>query len=177
MEKQFEVLFDLIKEPLNAEGGLKTDNSIRFIYPPEKELDFREYLLDSFIPHLGAKGISYRLLNLDDFLFQILDEEALRMIKEDEFEDYRWMKQGLSKRVEAGLQKRFAELATEIPGGSVIVYGTISLYPLIRFGEVLKGVRDLNCRIVLSHPGKERDGKTYFMDQPDSGNYLMVKLT
>ena len=86
------------------------------------------------------------------------------------------MKQGLSKRVESGLQRRFAELAAETPGGSIIVYGTISLYPLIRFGEALKGVRDLDCRIVLSHPGTERDGKTYFMDQPDSGNYLMVKL-
>jgi len=35
MKKQFEVLFDLIKEPLSPEGGIKTDNSIRFIYPPE----------------------------------------------------------------------------------------------------------------------------------------------
>lgn len=176
MKKQFEFLFDLIKEPLNPEGGVKTDNSIRFIYPPEKELDFREHLLDTFIPHLKAKGITYCLLNLDDFLFEILDDESLEMIKEDEFDDYRWMKQGLSKRVEAGLQRRFAELAAETSGGSIIVYGTISLYPLIRFGEVLKGVRDLDCRIVLSHPGTERDGKTYFMDQPDSGNYLTVKL-
>jgi hypothetical protein len=176
MKKQFEVLLDLIKEPLNPEGGVKTDNSIRFIYPSEKEFDFQEYLLDKFLPFLDAKAIPYRLLNLNDFLFEILDDETIKIIKEDEFDDYRWMKQGLSKRIEAGLQRRLAELAAEIPGGTVIVCGTISLYPLIRFGEVLKAVRDLNCRIVLSHPGTERDGKTYFMDQQDSGNYLTVKL-
>lgn len=176
MKKQFEILFDLIKGPLNPKGGIKTDNSIRFIYPPEKEHDFREHLLDTFIPHLKARGITYCLLNLDDFLFQILDDETLEIIKEDEFDDYKWMKQGLSKRVEAGLQRRLAQLGEEIPGGSVIVYGTISLYPLIRFGEILKGARDLDCRIVLSHPGKEHDGKTFFMDQPDSGNYLTIKL-
>jgi hypothetical protein len=161
---------------LNPEGGIKTDHSIRFIYPPDKELDFREYLLDTFIPRVKAKGIPYCLLNLDDFLFEILDDETLEMIKEDEFSDYKWMKQGLSKRVEAALQRRFAELAEKIPGGNIIVYGTVSLYPLIRFGEVLKGVRDLSCRVVLSHPGTEHDGKTYFMDQPDSGNYLTVKI-
>lgn len=176
MKKQFEVLFDFIKKPLNPAGGVKTDNSIRFIYPPEKEFDFKKYLLDKFLPLLDARGIPYRLLNLNDFLFEILDDEALEISMEDEFDDYKWMKQGLSKRIEKGLHRRFAGLATEIPGGSIIVYGTISLYPLIRFGDVLKGARDLNCRIILSHPGKEHDGKTYFMDQPDSGNYLTVKL-
>jgi hypothetical protein len=177
MKKQFEALFDLIKEPVKSGGGVKTDNSIRFIYPPEMELDFHEYLVHSFVPLLQAKSVPYRLLNLSGFLFEILDEENIKMLQEAEFDDYRWMKQGLSKRVESNLQKRFAELAKEVSGGTVIVYGTIALYPLIRFGEVLKGVRDMNCRIVITHPGEERDGKIYFMNQPDSGNYLTVKLT
>ena len=177
MKKHFEALFDLIKEPLKQGGGVKTDNSIRFVYPPQKELDFREYLLDTFAPLLQAKGIPYRLLDLSGFLFETLQEQDIEILQEDEFDDYRWMKQGLSKRIEANLLQRLAELAEELPGGTVIACGTISLYPLIRFGEILKGVRNLNCRIVIAHPGEERDGKIYFMNQPDSGNYLTVKLT
>lgn len=177
MKKHFEALFDLIKERLKQGGGVKTDNSIRFVYPPQKELDFREYLLDTFAPLLQAKGIPYRLLDLSGFLFETLDEHNVKMLQEDEFDDYGWMKQGLSKRIEANLLQRLAEVAEELAGGTVIAYGTISLYPLIRFGEILKGVRDLNCRIVIAHPGEERDGKIYFMNQPDSGNYLTVKLT
>jgi len=177
MKKQFEALFDLIKEPLKADGGVKTDHSIRFVYPPEKELDFIEQLLDSFVPLLEAKKVRFWLLDLSAFLFESLDTESIEMLEEDEFDDYRWMKQGLSKRLEANLHKRFAKLADELPGGTIIAHGTVALYPLIRFGEVLKGIRDLNCRVVIAHPGEDRDGKVYFLDQPDSGNYLTVKLT
>jgi hypothetical protein len=176
MKKQFEALLDLIKEPLRS-GGLKTDNSIRFIYPPEEELNFREYLVDTFVPLLETKGIPVKLLDLRGFLFETMAVQDVKMVQEDEFDDYGWMKQGLSKRVEGNLQKRFAAHAEEFPGETLIVHGTIALYPLIRFGEVLKGARDLNCRIVITHPGEERDGKSYFMNQPDSGNYLTVKLT
>jgi hypothetical protein len=56
------------------------------------------------------------------------------------------------------------------------VYATVALYPLIRFGEVLRDMRDLDCRILLAFPGEERGGKLHFMNQPDGGNYLAVKL-
>lgn len=177
MRKQFEVLFDLVKEPLRPGGGVKTDHSIRFVYSPERELDFRERLLDTFVPLLEAKKVPFRLLDLSGFLFESLDTASIEILQEDEFDDYKWMKQGLSRRIEAGLQKRIAELAKEVPGGAIIAYGTIALYPLIRFGEVLKAIRDLHCRVVIAHPGEDRDGKVYFLDQPDSGNYLTVKLT
>ncbi len=177
MKKQFEALFDIIKEPLRSNGGIKTDNSIRFIYSPEKELDFRDYLFDAFIPLLEAKKIPFLLLYLGDFLFDMLDDPSIEMLQEDEFDDYKWMKQALSKRLETSLQKRFSELAESLPGCTIIVHGTIALYPLIRFGDVLKGARDLLCRIVIAHPGEDRDGKIYFLDQPDSGNYLTIKLS
>jgi hypothetical protein len=70
-----------------------------------------------------------------------------------------------------------SEYAKETPGGTVILYGTVALYPLLRFGEILKDMRKLNCRFVITVPGEERDGTVYFLDQPDSGNYLAVKLT
>lgn len=176
MNKQFETLFAMLKQPLKL-GGIKTDNSIRMVYPAERELDFRAYLFDTFVPMLEAEGISFNLLDLSAFLFEAIDESEIQSLQEDEFEDYRWMKQGLSKRLESSLVKRLTELAGESPGGTVILYGTVALYPLIRFGEILRGVRDLNCRIVITFPGEERDGTVYFLDQRDSGNYLAVKLT
>lgn len=48
MKTKFAALLELIQEPLRSGGGGKTDHSILLVYPPEKELDFREYLLDTF---------------------------------------------------------------------------------------------------------------------------------
>ena len=176
MEAFFAALFELIKQPLRANGGVKTDNSILLIYPPEKELDFREYLIDKFIPSIEAQKIPYRFLDLTGFLFAGLSGETVESLQEDEFDDYTWMQKGLSKRVEAALQDRLAAMALEIPGGSMLVYATAALYPLVRYGEVLRGLRDLEARIVLAFPGEERGGKLHFMNQPDGGNYLAVKL-
>lgn len=176
MVTMFDALLELIKEPLRPNGGVKTDESILLIYPPDKELDFREYLLDTFIPAIEAQKVAFRLLDLTGFLFAGMSDEELRGLQEDEFDDYRWMQQGLSKRVEAALNARLEELAHEVPGGNVIVYATIALFPLVRYGEVLRGLRDLNARIILAFPGEERGGKLHFMNRADGGNYLAVKL-
>jgi hypothetical protein len=172
----FSALFELIKTPLRG-SGVKTDNSILLIYPPERELEFREYLTDTFEPRLQAAHIAYTLLDLTGFLFQELDEQTIGNLCEDEFDDYRWMKQGLSTRVETALRNKIAELAERSPGCAVIVYGTVALYPLVRYGEVLRELRDVNCRTALAFPGEEHGGKLHFMNQPDGGNYLAVKLS
>jgi len=176
MQTKFKTLMELIKDPLRSGGGIKTDNSILLIYPPEKELDFRVYLTDIFIPQLNAKKISFQTIDLTGFLFENLDEEVIEELQEDEFEDYRWMKQGLSQRAERSLVNCVSKLAETVPGGVVIAYATVALFPLIRFGEVLRGMRDLNARIVIAFPGKESGGKLHFMNQPDGGNYLAIKI-
>jgi hypothetical protein len=176
MQAFFSALLDLISEPLRLNGGVKTDSSILLIYPPENELDFREYLIDTFAPQLKALGVPFRLLDLTRFLFEGLSEETLLHLQEDEFDDYRWMKQGLSTSVEAALRKRISQLAEESPGCAVIVYATVALHPLVRYGEVLRELRDQPCRTALAFPGEERGGKLHFMNQPDGGNYLAVKL-
>lgn len=176
MQEGFNALRELLKEPLRVEGGVKTDSSILLVYPPERELDFREQLIDSFVPQLDAMGHPYRLLDLGGFLFTDFDEETVADLCEDEFEDYRWLRQGLASRVEQSFAKRVSQLASESPGGTVIVYSTLSLYPLVRFGELLRDLRDLGCRIAIAFPGEERGGKLHFMNQPDGGNYLAVKL-
>lgn len=176
MHSMFKALHELVKEPISPNGGVKTDNSILLIYPPEKEFDFREYLLDTFVPAIEAHKIPFRLLDLTGFMFAGMDDDAVAELQEDEFDDYRWMKQGLSKRTEAALQARIEELGREIPGGNIIVYATVALSPLVRYGEVLCGLRDVHARIILAFPGEERGGKLHFMNQPDGGNYLAVKL-
>jgi len=164
----FTDLFErILKEPVSLDRGVKTDNSVVLVYPPDRELDFREHLLDTFIPQLDAKGILYRLLDLTGFLLAGMSEEQVEQLAEDEFDDYRWLKQGLSKRAEAALHARLAEEARAIPGGNVIVFATVALYPVVRYGEVLKGLRDLDlpARVILGFPGEERGGKLHFMLQ------------
>ncbi len=172
----FKALLELIKEPIRPNGGIKTDNSILLVYPPDKELDFREYLLDTFVPAIEAQRIAYRLLDLTGFLFEKMDDNAVASLQEDEIEDYRWMQQGLSKRVESSLHARLEVVAREVPGGNIIVYATVALFPLVRYGEVLRGLRDVEARIILAFPGDEHGGKLHFMNQPDGGNYLAIKL-
>jgi hypothetical protein len=176
MESMFSALLEILKAPLRHDRGVKTDNSILLIYPPDRELDFREHLLDTFLPELDAKNVPYRLLNLTGFLFSGLSDEQIASLQEDEFEDYRWMLQGLSKRSEAALQARLTEEAAKIEGGNLLIYSTVALYPVVRYGEVLRGLRDLKARIVLGFPGEERGGKLHFMNQSDGANYLAVKL-
>ena len=176
MESMFKALLEIIQEPLRPDRGVKIDNSILLVYPPEKELDFREYLVDKFVPVIQAKKIPHLLLDLNGFLFTDASEETVESLQEDEFDNYTWMQKGLSKRVEAALQARLAAMASEVPRGNVLVYATAALYPLVRYGEILRGLRDLEARIALAFPGEERGGKLHFMNQPDGGNYLAVKL-
>ena len=176
MERLFDALFDLITKTSPTDWGVKTDSSILLIYPPDKEPDFKEYLLDSFIPHLRAQKISFAHLDLTGFLFRSLDESEIEILQESEFDDYRWMQQGLSQRVEAALRQRLEEITSQNPGVTVLVSSTIALHPLVRYGEVLRGLRDLDGRIALAFPGEEHGGKLHFMNQHDGGNYLAVKL-
>ena len=176
MESMFRALMELIKAPIRHDRGIKTDNSILLIYPPDRELEFREYLLDTFIPELDARSIPYRLLDLTGFLLAGLPDDEVQALQEEEFDDYRWMQQGLSKRAETSLQQRLTDEAAKVPGGNVFVYATVALYPVVRYGEVLRGLRDLGARIILAFPGEERGGKLHFMNQADGANYLAVKL-
>jgi hypothetical protein len=150
---------------------------VLLIYPPNNEIDFREQLLDAFVPALAARAIPCHILDLTGFMFEGLSEQDVEGLQEDEIDDYKWLLQGLSKRVETNLQTRLREIAGRNPSGNVIVYATAAVYPLVRFGEVLKGLRDLNCRFVLAFPGEERGGRLHFMNQPDGGNYLAVKIS
>ena len=176
MQAMYETLLKIMKEPLRPDRGIKTDNSILLVYPPDKELDFRDQLLDCFLPALEAQQSTFVQLDLSGFLFRGLSEEEIEMLQEDEFDDYRWMIQGISKRLEALLQAKLSELSEQNGCDNIIVYNTVALYPMVKFGEVLRGLRDLNCRIALAFPGEERGGRLHFMNQPDGGNYLAVKL-
>jgi hypothetical protein len=176
MQPMFEALVKIMNEPVRIDRGVKTDNSILLIYPPGKELDFREQLLDTLLPALEAQKIPVEVVDLTGFMFNGLQPDEIEALQEDEFENYRWMIQGLSKRVETTLQVRLTEISRKREGGNVLVYNTAAVHPFVRLGEVLRGLRDLPSRIVVAFPGEEQGGKLHFMNQPDGGNYLAVKL-
>jgi hypothetical protein len=172
----FETLVTLMKEPLRSDRGVKTDNSILLVYPPDRELDFREELVDECFPALEAHGVPFHPLDLTGFLFSGLNPEAVESLQEEEFDDYAWMLQGLSRRVEASLLARLKRLASEHSDTNLVLYGTVAVYPTVRLGEILRDFRDLRARVVIAFPGEEHGGKLHFMSQPDGGNYLAVKL-
>ncbi len=177
MQEKFKSLLAILGKPVQVEQGVATDNSILVVYPPNEELNFCEHLLDKFIPELQAKDINFELLNLEGFLFEAVDTGTIEDVQEEEFEDYKWAKQGLAKRAEVTLVRQIREIASSNPGCNILIYNTVSLYPLIRFGEILREIRDANCRIVIAFPGEERGGKLHFMNQADGGNYLATKIS
>jgi len=175
MQPMFETLLRLLSETSSG-PAVTTDDSVLLIYPPDKELDFREQLIDQFVPAAQAQGLPIQLLDLTGFGFEGLSDDEVESLSEDEFEDYRWARQSLAQRMELSLQSRLKDIAEERPGCAVAAYGTVALYPLVRFGDVLTGLRGLQARIVLAFPGAERGGRLHFMNQPDGSNYLAVKL-
>ena len=96
MRPMFESLLELMKEPFHPERGVRTDSSILLVYPPEKELDFREQLVDVCFPALEAQGTRFHALDLTDFLFEDLSGDAIEALQEEEFDDYEWMLHGLA---------------------------------------------------------------------------------
>ena len=116
MQPMFESLLRLMKEPLHPKRGVQTDDSILLIYPPERELDFREQLVDGCFPALDAQGSLFHALDLTGFMFEDLSEDAVKALQEEEFDDYEWMLHGLSQRVETSLRRRLEALATPHQG-------------------------------------------------------------
>ena len=97
MQTLFTALFGILEKPLQPSGGIKTGHSILLVYLPEKELDFREHLLDRFLPLLQTRQMPCYGLDLTGFLFDNLPEETIHDLQEDEFNDYQWLKQGRAR--------------------------------------------------------------------------------
>jgi hypothetical protein len=175
MQPMFETLLRLLSET-NSGPAVTTDDSVLLIYPPDRELDFREQLVDEFLPAAQAQGLLIQPLDLTGFGFDRLSDDEVEGLSEDELEDYRWARQSLAQRLEQSLQARLEDLAQDGPGSAIVAYASVALYPFVRFGDVLKDLRSLQARIVLAFPGAERGGRLHFMNQPDGSNYLAVKL-
>ena len=176
MDEALKTITATASQPFDR-AAVTIDNSILLIYPPEQELDFREMIGDRCLPGLKSSGIPYEVLDLSHFIFGCFAEEELDDLEQDEFRNYRLMTQGLSKRAEAALCKALQDVSRKAPGTNLFVMGTVALFPLVRFGEVLRNLRDLKCRMFIAFPGEERGGKPHFMNEPDGGNYLAVKIS
>jgi hypothetical protein len=174
MQPLFEELLRIMCS--GRDPSVSTDNSILLVYPPDRELDFRDELLDRFVPALQQEPCNFALVDASTLLFRGFTDAEIAALEEDEFDDYAWMLKGMSQRVEAALSQEILRAAAGMPSGNVIVYNTMALYPAIRFGDVLPGLRSIPAGIVIAFPGEERGGKLHFMAHADGGNYLAVKL-
>ena len=176
MNDALKAILQAAAQPFNG-AAVITDNSFLLIYPPEQELDFADMLSDRCLPALKSSEIPFEVLNLSGFLFSCFSREELDDLECDEFRNYRLMRQGLAARIEKRLIERLQQVAAASPNTNLFVISTASLFPLVRYGEVLRQLRDLPCRVFLSFPGEERGGRPHFMNEPDGGNYLAVKIS
>lgn len=176
MQDALTAIVQAAAEPFNK-AAVTTDNSYLLIHPPERGLDFTDMILDQCLPDLARRGVPHLVLDLSGFLFSCFSDEELKDLESDEFRNYRLMRQGLSGRAEKHLETRIRATADEHPGTNLFLLSTNSLFPLVRYGEVLRNLRDLPLRIFVSFPGEERGGRPHFMNESDGGNYLAVKIT
>ena len=176
MDEALKTITAAASQPFDK-GAVIIDNSLLLIYPPEQELDFREMIYDRCLPGLKSADVPYEVLDLSQFLFDCFSDEVLDDLEQDEFRNYRLMMQSLSKRAETALGKSLQEVSQKAPGTNLFVMATVALFPLVRFGEVLRQLRELKCRMFIAFPGEERGGKLHFMNEPDGGNYLAVKIS
>jgi hypothetical protein len=176
MEDALQAILTATQQPFQ-QAAVITDSSFLLIYPPDQELLVRAALRDQCYPALSARAGSYHEMDLSDFMFRCFTTEEVTDLISDEFRNYRLMRQGLAARIERRLVGRLGELSEAHPGTNLFVTSTISLFPLVRYGEVLRQVRELKLRLFISFPGEERGGKLHFMNEPDGGNYLASKIT
>ncbi len=176
MEDALQAILTAARQPFQ-QAAVVTDSSFLLIYPPERELDVRGALQDRCYPELKAAGITCEQFDLSGFLFTCFTPEELAEQAEDEFRNYRLTRQGLAARAERLLIARLGEYSAKHPDVNLFVISTVSLFPLVRYGEVLRQLRDLRLRLFIVFPGEERGGKLHFMNEPDGGNYLASKIT
>ena len=176
LETKMRSLREMLLQP-PADPSVRTDSSVLVVYPPEEENDFRDRL-QKLLHLLAERGVAFRHVDLTTLPFEVLEARGLLPdVFTQEFEDLAAIKRGLARAVQEALKQRVEKAAAEIPSGVVILSATASLYPVIKFADVLADLRHLPCRIVLAFPGHEEGGKLHFMNQRDGYNYLAVKLS
>lgn len=176
MEDALQAIITAARQPYH-QAAVVTDSSFLLIYPPERELDIRSALHDRCYPELKAAGIPYEQFDLTGFLFSCFTASEIERQANDEFIDYDYFRRGLASRVERRLIAQLTVFSQTKPHSNFFLVSTASLFPLVRFGEVLRQLRDLQIRLFVSFPGEERGGKPHFMNEPDGGNYLASKIT
>jgi hypothetical protein len=176
MDDALQAILTAARQPFE-QAAVVTDSSFLLIYPPERELDVRSAIQDRCYPELKAAGIPCEEFDLSGFLFTCFTAEELAEQAEDEFRNYRLTRQGLAARAERLLIAQLTEYSERQPGTNLFVISTVSLFPLVRYGEILRQLRDLRLRLFIAFPGEERGGKPHFMNEPDGGNYLASKIT
>ena len=175
LEAKFSALRDLLLQTV-PDPSVVTDSSILVVYPPEEEQQFRDGL-HKLLDFLGARGSPLRHLDLSTLPFEVLEVRGLLAdAMAHECEDLGALKRGLARAVQEGLYQRIEGAAAEVPNGAVILSATSALYPLVKFADLLTGLRHLRCRLVVPFPGREDGGKLHFMNQRDGYNYLAVKI-
>ena len=176
IESATNTILDLIRE-CERPSAVRTDRSVLMVYPPNRELDVRVAMRDRLFPVIKNHGLAYRELNLQWVLFNYFDADEFQSMEADEFFDPRIVRQDIASRVESRLGKDIEDLCSASGQSPMFITSTMSLFPFIRFGELLRNLRHLESALFVLFPGEEHGGKLHFMNEPDGGNYLATKVS
>lgn len=155
---------------------VSTDRSTLLIYPPERELEANEVVEERIFAELSAESKPYSKLDLRWKLFEYFEPDELADLSEDEFFDRNLARQDIASRMEYQLQENLRTLSASKPHEPIFLLRTSFMHPFVRFGELLKQLRDAESPFYVMFPGEERGGKLHFMNEPDGGNYLATKI-
>lgn len=155
---------------------VSTDRSTLLIYSPERELEANEIVEERIFSALSARNRPYTKLDLRWKLFEYFEPDEVANLSEDEFFDRNMARQDIASRVEYQLQEDLRALSSAKPHAPIFLLRTSFMHPFVRFGELLKQLRDAHSPFYVMFPGEERGGKLHFMNEPDGGNYLATKI-
>lgn len=163
---------------LDASGEtlVSTDRSTLLIYPPERELEASEVLEERIFTDLSVRKHSFVKLDLRWKLFEYFSAEEVSDLSDDEFFDRNLVRQDIASRMEYQLQEDLRSLSALKQHEPIFLIRTSFMHPFVRFGELLKQLRDVHSPFFVMFPGEERGGRLHFMNEPDGGNYLATKI-
>ncbi len=160
----------------SGDNLVSTDRSTLLIYSPERELEANEIVEERIFSVLAAQNRPYTKWDLRWKLFEYFDPDEVADLSEDEFFDRNLARQDIASRMEYQLQENLRTLSASKPHEPIFLLRTAFMHPFVRFGELLKQLRDVESPFYVMFPGEERGGKLHFMNEPDGGNYLATKI-
>lgn len=156
-------------------GGVHIDNTVLLIYPPEEHFAFTK-VLARYLSKLEHKGQKIHTLDLSTLPFEVLDVEDIEEDFRRELDDPRGFRQEMAGLLEEELVDQILTLSEANPDWPIFLLNPMSLFPWMRYSNVLSEIRNVSNPVVLPFPGTQYGARMHFLNQRDGFNYLATVI-